>query len=64
MVSQDDDVVRPSEPVPIAIQFDNSMDIDQVDTFISKLKADYQNEIQFVNASDVVGLDLTVRRGA
>lgn len=64
LVSQDDDVVRPSEPVPIAIQFDNTMEVDQVDTFISKLKADYPNEIQFVNASDVVGLDLTVRRGA
>lgn len=63
LVSQDDDAVRPYDPVPIAIQFDNSMDIDQVDRFISELKSDYQNDIQFINASDMVGLDLTVRRG-
>lgn len=64
VVSQDDDVVRPYNPVPILIRFDNSMEIDQIDRFISQLKSDYQNDIHFVNASDVVGLDLTIRKGA
>lgn len=63
LVSQDDDVVRSYDPVPIAIQFDNSMEINQIDGFISELKSDYQNDIQFVNASDIIGLDLTYRRG-
>ncbi|HXG07348.1 MAG TPA: polysaccharide deacetylase family protein [Nitrososphaera sp.] len=62
-VSADDDVVRPLLPVPIAIVFDSGMQLEDVDKFISKLKSEYGNSIRFVNASDLVGIDLTIRGG-
>jgi peptidoglycan/xylan/chitin deacetylase (PgdA/CDA1 family) len=59
----DDDVVRPFAPVPIAINFDSSMQVEHIDEFISKLKSDYGESIRFANASDLIGTDLTVRTG-
>lgn len=63
VVSLDDDVVRPYDPVPIAINFDEAMEIDIIDNFISQLKSDNLDIIHFVNASDIIGLDLTIHNG-
>jgi hypothetical protein len=63
IVSSDDDVVRPALPVPIAITFDSTMQLEHIDEFISELKSDYGDSISFVNASDLVGTDLTIHSG-
>src|SRR5690606_11199054 len=62
-VSIDDDVVRLLLPVPIAIVFDSDMQLEDVNAFISKLKSGYGDSVRFVNASDLVGMDLTIRKG-
>ena len=59
----DSDVTRQYNPAPVAVNFDSSMSIEQIDEFISKLQADYGSSIQFVNASDLAGTDLTIRNG-
>ena len=45
---------------PILINFDNSTPVEQIDRFISELKS---GNVRFVNASEVTGIDLTVREG-
>jgi hypothetical protein len=53
--------ISSSSPVttPIAVNFDSSMQLEQIDEFISKLESVYYR-IHFVNASDLTGLNLTV----
>lgn len=63
VVAMDDDVVRPLLPVPVAITFDNAMQLEHIDEFISELESGYGDSIHFVNASDLAGTDLTVRAG-
>lgn len=46
---------------PIAINFDNTTSILQIDDAISNLKADKHLKIRLVNASELVGINLTVR---
>lgn len=55
LVSGDDDVV--SSEVPVEIAFDNSMKVGEIDRLVSEI-ASYQ-DIHFVNASDLAGVDLT-----
>lgn len=62
VVASDDDVVRPYNSVPIVINFDNSISVEDVDNFVSKMKSEYRQGIQFVNVSDVIGQDVTGRR--
>lgn len=62
VVASDDDVVRPYNPVPIAISFDNTVEAKDIDSFISEMKSEYRDGIQFVNISDVIGQDVTGRR--
>jgi peptidoglycan/xylan/chitin deacetylase (PgdA/CDA1 family) len=50
-----------SNNLPVLINFDNSTPVDQINTFISKLKS-MGNSIYFVSASELTGLDLTARR--
>jgi len=45
---------------PVFIYFDNTTPTEKIDDFISKLKS---SNVKFLNASDLTGLDLTVRRG-
>ncbi len=45
---------------PVLIGFDNSTPVEQIDDFVSRLKS---GGIHFVNASEVTGLDLTLREG-
>jgi len=46
---------------PAVISFDNSISIEQIDSFVSALAAD--SEIRLVNASELAGLELTARGG-
>lgn len=46
---------------PVAIEFDNRMSISEFDNFVAALKSD--GKIQLVNASDLTGLQLTVKGG-
>ncbi|OGD46007.1 hypothetical protein A3K70_03615 [Candidatus Bathyarchaeota archaeon RBG_16_48_13] len=48
----------PKTSTPIMITFDDSMSIDLIDEVISKLKA---NNVRFVSASELTGLELTLR---
>jgi peptidoglycan/xylan/chitin deacetylase (PgdA/CDA1 family) len=50
----------PVTEVPVLINFNNSITIDKIDDFIFQLKS---NNIRFVNASEITGIDLTVREG-
>jgi len=50
-----------SKKTPLIINFDNSNAIDRLDSFISKLKSEYKN-IHFINASELTGMDLTVKK--
>ena len=50
----------PVAEVPTVINFDNSTPIEQIDHFISQLKS---SNIRFVNASEITGIDLTIREG-
>ncbi|AIC16652.1 polysaccharide deacetylase family protein [Nitrososphaera viennensis] len=53
----------PQEPVPLEITFDNSMEIKEIDKFLSELgTSPYNSKIRFVSASDIAGLDLTAER--
>ena len=61
LLSRDDDVVRPESPVPIGINFDSSSSTEDIDSFITDLKTIHDKNIEFVNASDLVGLSLTIR---
>lgn len=56
-------LISSSSPVttPIAVNFDSSMQVEQIDEFISKLESVHNHRILFVNASDLTGLDLTIR---
>lgn len=45
----------------VLINFDNSIPLDQIDHFISKLKSANKN-IKFASASDITGMNLTIRR--
>ena len=46
--------------IPIVINFDNSNSVDEVKSILSDLKSE---NFEFVNASDLVGYDLTIRNG-
>jgi peptidoglycan/xylan/chitin deacetylase (PgdA/CDA1 family) len=46
---------------PLIINFDNSNSIDKLDSFISKLKSEIKN-IRFINASELTGMNLTVKK--
>jgi hypothetical protein len=59
LVSKDDDVV--SSAVPVAFTFDNSVRIGEIREFLIKL--DSYKDVKFVNASDLAGMDLTLRGG-
>lgn len=50
----------PITEAPVLIHLDNYTPIDEIDNFITDLKS---GNIRFVNASDVTGLDLTIREG-
>lgn len=50
----------PPTEVPIMINFDNSISIEEIDNFISVVSSD--QDLKLVNASDLTGKDLTVRR--
>lgn len=45
---------------PAVINFDNSTPVEQIDRFISELKS---GNVRFVNASEITGIELTVREG-
>ncbi|MFY3741737.1 MAG: peptidoglycan/xylan/chitin deacetylase (PgdA/CDA1 family) [Candidatus Nitrosomirales archaeon] len=45
---------------PTLISFDNSTPTEQIDSFISELKS---GNVRFVNASELTGIDLTIREG-
>ncbi|HSD05065.1 MAG TPA: polysaccharide deacetylase family protein [Nitrosopumilaceae archaeon] len=45
---------------PILITFDDSTPVEKIDDFISKLKS---RHIVFVNASELTGIELTIRQG-
>ncbi len=45
---------------PALINFDNSTPIEQIDSFISELKS---GNVRFINASELTGIDLTIREG-
>lgn len=49
-----------SEGNPVVINFDNSVSVDTIDKFLTKLKS---NKVRLVSASELVGFDLTVRKG-
>jgi hypothetical protein len=53
--------ISSSEKMPILINFDNSTPIDEIDSFLSKLKS-VSNNIYFINASELTGMNLTERR--
>ena len=44
---------------PVVVSFDNSIPIEQIDTFVSQLISD--RTIRVVNASELIGLELTTR---
>lgn len=48
-----------SHETPIMINFDNSVPVNEITDFISHLKSD---KILFVNASELTGLELTLRK--
>lgn len=50
----------PIKEVPILINFENNDSIGQIDSFISQLKS---SNINFVNASELTGMELTIREG-
>ncbi|MGH9921226.1 MAG: polysaccharide deacetylase family protein [Nitrososphaerales archaeon] len=50
----------PVTEAPTLINFDNSIPIEKIDLFISQLKS---GNVRFVNASEVTGIDLTIREG-
>ena len=50
-----------STKLPVLINFDNSTPISQVDSFISNLKSE-NKDIHFVNASELTGMNLTIKR--
>lgn len=54
-------IVSSNKGMPVLVNFDNSISIDQIDTFISKLKSMSDN-IYFINASDLMGINLTERK--
>jgi hypothetical protein len=55
--------IIPSNNIPVLINFDNSTPIDQIDSFLSKLKSiGNGNSIYFVNASELTGINLTQRK--
>lgn len=54
----DDDNVR-SAKVPVAVNFDNTMAIGEIDDSISFIGS--YEDVRFVNASDLVGQNLTIR---
>lgn len=62
LISYDNNFVSQAsqDRVPLEIIFDNSMRIDEIDKFLSEISAD--GKIRFVNASDIVGTDLTAER--
>ena len=63
LIFQDDDRTPALTRVPVMINFDDSMSVEHIDKFISQLKSSYSDSIRFVNASELTGIDLTVRRG-
>jgi len=62
-IFRDDDVIRPISPVPIALQFDSAIAVEDIEATITELKSLYDGNIQFVNASDIADVTLT-QRGA
>lgn len=48
------------EQGPIIINFDNQIPVEKIDRFVSDLKSSH---IRFVSASDLTGVDLTVKKG-
>jgi peptidoglycan/xylan/chitin deacetylase (PgdA/CDA1 family) len=45
---------------PVVINFDNQTPVEKIDQFVSKLKSSH---IRFVSASELTGIDLTVKEG-
>jgi peptidoglycan/xylan/chitin deacetylase (PgdA/CDA1 family) len=54
-------VLSSSKGENVLINFDNSTPIDQIDSFLSKLKSINKN-IKFASPSDVTGMNLTIRK--
>lgn len=54
-------VLASSKGENVLINFDNSIPLDQIDSFISKLKSVNKN-IKFASASDITGMNLTIRK--
>ncbi|MEW6603164.1 MAG: polysaccharide deacetylase family protein [Thermoproteota archaeon] len=46
---------------PVAVNFDSSMQMEQIDEFVSKLRSVQNGRIHIVNASDLTGMNLTIR---
>lgn len=47
----------------IAVNFDSSMQLARIDEFITRLQAVQNERIHIVNASDLTGINLTIREG-
>ena len=54
-------VLASSKGENVLINFDNSIPLDQIDSFISKLKSVNKN-IKFASVSDITGMNLTIRK--
>jgi len=52
------EILKQKSDTPIVISFDNSTPIDQIDRFISSIKS---HSTLFINTSDLVGFNLTIR---
>lgn len=52
-----------SVTAPVTVNFDSSMQIGDIDEFISRLESMHEDRIHVVSASDLAGIDLTVREG-
>jgi|SRR5215213_1048473 len=50
-----------SNKIPVLINFDNSTPIEEIDSFLSRLKS-VSNSIYFINASELMGMNLTERK--
>jgi uncharacterized NAD(P)/FAD-binding protein YdhS len=58
-----DETIRtaPENRVPIAVNFDSSVPVGKIDKFVADVKSNYGDKTQFVNASDLTGMSLTIR---
>ena len=52
-----------SVTAPVVVNFDDSMQIQHIDDFLTELEGVQDDRIHLVSASDLLGVDLTVREG-